>query len=398
MGYTIINAILFLGLFVFFLRKDKTLSPKIVLLSVYAIISIMACLFYYDYQDYKYIELWPYLFLFSTCFIYFYPLFNSNVEKSIKYVNISTGIKFLIALYIIFAIIRIVQLAPITVTNITAGDWMLIKENANEGDIGVTNNIIQFIAKIYLLTFMPAMLVYVFYTFTQKRYSVLISSLMLLIAVTPDIMNSLLFAYRGGLFTTVFNVFVIYLLFYKEIPYKKRKFLNGAMSIIGFFIGVLLLIISLSRFGDDNTGNSLISYTGQPMLVFNGGIATRIHDYADGAYFFQCFNNKTRDDIWVDSKFGTSTNDGSFLNTFVGVSYIDFGPILTLIIAVIVSLILSRIFKKKNIKFADLYLYSFYYNYLFLGVFHSSIGFARNVILMLLMYFSLLFFNKKFVI
>lgn len=396
MTFTIINAFLFVTLFVASLFVKKRITPSIVLLLVYAFVSIMGIIYYDDFIEKRHIVLFPFVYLFVICVLFFYPIISNKIESNIYTLKVPNGIKIFVYLYVIFSIVRIIQIGPLTIENIQSGDWLLVKDNATNNDIGITDNFFQTIAKQYILTFMPGMVAYSFYTFTKKEYTKLSSSLLLMISVTPDVMNSLLFAYRGGLFTTALTLISSYFLYINYISAAKKKFLHSALFILGCGVFLLTIAISFSRFGESDTGSSLVHYLGQSMLMFNGGLASRIHTYANGAYFFQCFNNMTRDDIWVDSKYGISTGNGSAFDTFVGVMYLDFGPILTFIIAVVISIYLHSLFNKKHIIFANVYLYSFYMNYLFLGVFHSPMGYARNIILMIIMYNILRIFNRRF--
>lgn len=176
--------------------------------------------------------------------------------------------------------------------------------------------------------------------------------------------------------------------------YRKRRVLIIGLSIVASFILVLTMAISLSRFGESDTGGSIVSYLGQSMLVFNSGIATQISSYADGRYFFLNFLGLNKSEVWIDSRYNISTSDGSALNTFVGCSYVDFGPVLTIIIAIIIAFLLSWLLKRRSVVFADLYLFVFYLDFLILGVFHCTEGFALRIFMATALYVVLRFMGR----
>lgn len=175
---------------------------------------------------------------------------------------------------------------------------------------------------------------------------------------------------------------------------RKRRALIIGLSIVASLILVLTLAISLSRFGESDAGGSIVSYLGQSMLVFNAGIATPISSYANGRYFFLNFLGLDKSEVWIDSRYNISTSDGSALNTFIGCSYVDFGPVLTIIIAIVISCLLSQLFKRRSVVFADLYLFAFYLDFLILGVFHCTEGFALRIFMATALYVVLRFMGR----
>ena len=128
---------------------------------------------------------------------------------------------------------------------------------------------------------------------------------------------------------------------------------------------VFVLSVSNSRFGSSFLSSSLLHYFSHSFLAFNYGVADSITDFAYGKYFF----NKIFGSIPLDFDYLGTHFDTSFI-TFVGTLYIDFGPIGTFLIAMIIPVFFNGIIKRrKRIDFSDLYIYSFYLNYLFIGVF-----------------------------
>ena len=72
---------------------------------------------------------------------------------------------------------------------------------------------------------------------------------------------------------------------------------------------------------------------------------------------------------------------GSGFYTFIGDFYIDFGPIGTFLLALVVSIFLRHFTKKANKKLSDLVLIVFFANYFMTGVFVIGSGSALSWIM-----------------
>lgn len=378
----------------YFTRRRVDVPFMLILL--YAIIALMGVIFLPDFSEKRQIELWPFIYLVFVCYLYFIPIIRAkgvyNYSSDIK---ITSGLKLMFVLYILCAIIKIGGDFVFVKNAILNGDWLMMKADLYNGvSIGNRNSIIAYLANLYVSVFMHAILIYSMYTFTKADISIVKSIFLLFIALTPYIMECILYVYRGGLLTISYLILMTFLLYYRKMVYRKRMVLIIGLSVVASLILVLTLAISLSRFGESDAGGSIVSYLGQSMLVFNAGIATQISSYANGRFFFLNFLGLNKSDVWIDSLYGISTSNGSALNTFVGCSYVDFGPFLTIIIAIIISYLLLRIFKKKSISFADLYLFTFYLDFLILGVFHCTEGFSLRIFMATALYIALRFMGK----
>lgn len=393
---TVLNFLLFGIILLSYYLKKKRVDVPFMLILLYAIIALMGVFYFPDFSLNRQIELWPFIFLALTCYLYFNPIIKAKgVYNYSSDVKISTGLKLMFVLYILCAIIKIGGDFTFVKNAIVGGDWLMMKADLYNGlSIGNRNGIIAYLANLYVSVFMHAILIYSMYTFTKEDISILKSMFLLLIALTPYIMECILYVYRGGLLTISYLTLMIFLLYYKKMVSKKRRVLIIGLSIVASLILVLTLAISLSRFGESDAGGSIVSYLGQSMLVFNAGIATPISSYANGRYFFLNFLGLDKSDVWIDSRYNISTSDGSALNTFIGCSYVDFGPVLTIIIAIVISCLLSQLFKRRPIVFADLYLFAFYLDFLILGVFHCTEGFALRIFMATALYVVLRFMGR----
>lgn len=320
--------------------------------------------------------------------IYFYPILKaSKLYDSSANITIRNGIRYCILIYVICSIIHCHQYLILLFNSLSSGSWMLLKADAYNGDLGLTSSsFIQRVSTVFVQTFMPAMMVYAFHSLTDTSKAFKYSLVLILFAIIPDLVISLLYVYRGGIFTISLLSLVCYMMFYKNISIIKRRKMNICILTASAIVLLLMLAISVSRFGEDDYSSSLVSYLGQPMLVYNAGIFNSIENYAKGNYFFQNFTGLSRDDIWVDSRYGILTNDGGALNTFIGCSILDFGFILTILISVLVAVVMKNVLNRNRFDFADAYMFLFYVNYLLLGVFHSTMGYCKNIIYAVMLY------------
>lgn len=385
MIYTILNAIIYCLLAAYLFAYRRNNWPAILLTVLYAVIAVMG-IFYAEHYNWRdNIELWPYLYLFLVFLLYVRPILQFQPLTNLK---ITKSIKWIIAIYILCTIVNIEQKISPIVTLLQTGSWLSIKAAAYEGELGYATSFFQVIATLFVTTFMPLLLIMSFYYMSDSRLKFVKGLLLLVITITPDILSNILYAYRGGLLIISLSILSVYLIFKDKMNATRKKIWNIIMISIGTALLVLALAITFSRFGEDDSESSLVSYIGQPMVVFNGGIAVCAENTMEGRYFFS--RGMKRDEIWKDSYLKTHTNNGSNLNTFVGCSYLDFGFLLTILIAIVVSFYTKSILKDKHkYPIATLYIYIFYLNYLFLGAFHSTIGYSRIVFLSLIAYYFL---------
>ena len=195
----------------------------------------------------------------------------------------------------------------------------------------------------------------------------------------------------GYYFAILFNFYFGFWCF----CHVKPRFYFGCIITLKIILSIIIAI-TVSRFGDASAGSSFVSYLGQSMINFNANVASRIHSFANGKYFFANFYNMTVDDVCRDYLYGIESNNGSNLHTFVGNLVLDFGfiggVIAALIFATISFLILCN---KKKYDFADASFLMFYISFLFTGAFHSKCGFSFDCITFLIVYTILKISSKK---
>ena len=154
----------------------------------------------------------------------------------------------------------------------------------------------------------------------------------------------------------IFTILCAYITMKRFIPIEKRKIINRVGGICLGIVIFLMTVLTLSRFGNRYEGplTYVVNYVGQGNLHFDtkaldaGGIryGDRTANTFKRLLMFDDVPNSIMD---VRSKYSHLKMDDSIFYTFVGDFVLDYGPILTIILFTVFSMITSKITKiKKN--------------------------------------------------
>lgn len=393
----IVNALMFLLLLFNYYKHHKRIDFVFIILALYAMVAVAGIGYYSEiYTMPRPVTLLPFIYLFSASYCMFFPLIKRGNKISVATIRLPSKLEVLVWGCVGCCLISLHSIWTDVVSNIISGDWQSVKADAYSGNGESLSPVVSYsLAFGQYLRYL--IYPYCFYCFTRKDKNFLIAVLILLLSVTTSLFQYLLTAYRGGIFSLLIVLLISFLMFYPNIPRKRRKLLFLMGSIVGLILIVISLSITNSRFEDSTNTTpleSLFSYFGQSMVRFNGGIANSATSYMGGKYFFMSTLNLSKDDFWIDSKYGTITNDGQDLDTLVGCFYLDFNPIVAFLIFFIVSLILYRFLRRKSNSWATLYILMFYLDLLVVGVFHGPSYLSQIVFNVLVIYFVILFIER----
>ena len=162
---------------------------------------------------------------------------------------------------------------------------------------------------------------------------------------------------------------------------------SASWVLYGFI--AFIVAVSTSRFGDE-VWDYTFSYLGHSMLNFNDGLFYSMHDYAWGKKFFDFFYDLFGLNGYYSSEALGSTAGHGFV-TFVGSLFIDFGPYVTILVAILAVAIISRFFEKKNLLLSDIIMIVFYSSTMANGIFVST----KNRALIWVMTFVIYFITRK---
>lgn len=223
-----------------------------------------------------------------------------------------------------------------------------------------------------------------------------------------SLINVLIAVSRGQTFFLIIYLVILLLFLYKNINSKQKKFLSIIATCIGFIVIPFMIVISIGRFGKFDFSFFLYKYFGEAMNNFNGLLFYDIKGYTGGnAYLFSYINSllgispfESTLEKWEYIERTTKGVSGQFFYTFVGGFIIEFGKIITLIIAIIFNLYFKR-FINSNIKHGLGYysLITFVSLFLAKGIFLFPIqgreGFLSIIALILIINYFRLTKNKK---
>ena len=236
---------------------------------------------------------------------------------------------------------------------------------ANTDGTGIATKLVDRIA-INLFPLMAFALPLSLYNLVNKRKCM---AVLLFIASLSYITNSLVIASRQELFLWVGSAVIAFLMYKDYLPSKATKIITLLFSSIIIVVGIVIGIITFSRFSD-RAFESLFGYAGvQP---FNS------------AYFLENLSSQCR---WGQVNFSTYLgrpyiyqlnevfNSAEYLNVFgtvVGSLYLDFGYF-TVVFAFLFANVINKILSYFASIGSFLYYYTYvlYANFMFAGIFYN---------------------------
>lgn len=227
--------------------------------------------------------------------------------------------------------------------------------------------LIGYVATIGMIT--PAFAIFVaFYRLFIQKKADSIFYLLMITSTSGGIMN-LTIAGRDGLVRWFMFVILNIAIYRKQFNIKiipnfiKVSFLALTFATIAFFI-----VITLSRFGEENAQLSIVDYLGMSSLWFSElykGVGT---DYLFG--FSSIFpilpgGMNSLDIAKMNLNFSTSS-----FHTFVGTFVLDVGTFFTFIMAILFNVIYSTVSRSRNCKLHNFFSFLIFYQIIYIGVFY----------------------------
>ena len=226
-------------------------------------------------------------------------------------------------------------------------------------------------------------------------------NLLLIITSSSRIFHAFSYLGRDGILLWLFSFIFSFFLFKPYLGEKAKGQVKMVFVYVGGIAIFLLGAISLSRFGTDSsnglmdTFNSLVDYFGQPLNNF-GQLFDKFHEYSGTKTIFPWFygGTGTTGNQAVTGAVDFYNRYGFFSNiffSFVGNFYKAWGPWLTLSIAIVYSIIMSRCLSHKNITMVSMLILMFcvqiiWHNY-FYFLYNNRVGNLYMVTLPLLMWY-----------
>lgn len=387
MFYVIINCFLYLILYLTYRKKGLDFYKIIVLL--YLMTAVCCALNYMQYPaKYPTLSLFPFLYMFVVLDILFQPLRGFDQDKKRLALFDNKVMMFFACGYVILALVDMSTSITDAIERFQSGEWGALRNQLYEDsdNIELYANQWQRLVKNLLTYTHPFTFVYAFYSLTQEKKSRIFTMLLFVSITVPSFIGATVVASRGMVFQLAMELFFGYWMF-KDYISKKRKriFLIGALFVAAFFL-FYSIIVSVSRFGEDDAGGSIFEYFGHSMLAFNDQMFYKMHDFAWGTRFFSWFIDAFGGNSTFDFAKAGSTHGTAFF-TIVGSLFTDWGHVFTIPVALIACVLVRKFTNKKIIYFSDLIVVFFYINTLSTGVFVLGKGRALNWLMTFMMYF-----------
>jgi len=384
-------------------------SSSILFLSyaIYAVFSLFLVTKFNDIVEYKEMKLFPLIYLFAMLWIAALPIIHFDRKRPLsiqpprneKLLNIVT------VFYIIIAFLQI----PSIIDNISSGiaaimlDSVSGSELYSEAKLNESNydgTISNFTAIIYNL-FAPLLFLFLFYYLSQHRKKkwIIIS---LLMCVIVEVFSGLSRGLRTQTTMMIMSFIISYFGFKRFLDVKTNKVIARVSIIFGIAIMIPFSALTISRFGETESGagGSVVTYLGQAVPNFDQyGLSANGIRHGDRTCntFKQLLGipNTPKGMNAVRAKYSSMKMDDSVFSTFVGDFTLDFGPILAFIIFITFSLLFVKAtsFKGNAIPFHKAILV-----YLAMiicmqgGMYLFSFSFTGNLGLLAILLFYLLFY------
>lgn len=371
-----------------FLKKTnvmgKVLWALFTMVSIFSVIAMKVGLVRSD------VTFFPYLFLIIVYLIVFYPFITKSVEFSIEKVTYVLNKKYVIFAYIfiIAGIISIMYYLPLVRQLILSGDWNQNRSDLYSGTFQFSYTWYQYYA-LQFIGYTKILGLIVGFVFLRNEQKSILGWLSIIVGSLASVLSAMSQSSRGAIVNIVLLVLVIFIFFYRDMANSKKRLILILVA-AGILANLPYVIeVTVSRFSSSGALSSIISYFGQPPVVFNYGV-TPVYKHMYGVYAWGNLFNATP---VSPSDIGGSWGTGFY--SFVGWMYIDWGYIGTLIVSIIIAYITYRIINKNTYDIADLFLLFFIYYTLLQGAFVIGRDYCYNMFMALVIYgFVKLFFDK----
>lgn len=355
----VFNAIIWLFSFVLYQCKQRYFGVGSVVLLLYTIISVVAIHYFFQSNAFYDMDFFPFVYLYMMILILSYPLFK------LKEINIQIVQEVNHKIFNIFLIL-LIGLSLIGISNIFddtiqgvisllvdanygkeaygrgAAKYIQGKRTVGIGYVSVLSNVAKQLIPI----------VWMYYMTFNKKNKIILLFLTFCLLISPSV--ALASGSRYAVVIFFMEIGITYVLLRKHFPLKTYRYIKLFLVVIITFVSVAFLALTFSRQNSD-ISSSMISierYASESILYFNnhcldaGGI--RYGDKTMTLFKEVLGLDPARDYFERLSKYSHMTINESLFYTFVGDFTLDFGPILSWFIFLLICLISIPILRVRN--------------------------------------------------
>lgn len=339
--------ILFFGVLFLWYKKYKSPVLNFVLL-FYLAASICGVFTHYYIEPNAYCTFLSVLFQCIVFFLFIYPIIVYGRSEQTRAFILMDDKRFKVLAYVLIVLqfFTIVFFAGFDIALLSRGDFAQIRAEMFFDDLDIGASLGRTIAGVASYYYCFNILLF-FYSLAFRKDPKWFLVL-LIFTSSSRIFHALTYMGRDGILFWILSFAFSYFLFKPYIDGKNRKVVRQAALIIGGFAVVIIGAITISRFGESDSGSlmSVVSYFGEPINNF-GQLFDKFHEYRGTRSIFPLLygsrggsgisSMEMADNFYL--KYGFYNN---IFFSFVGNLHKAYGPFLTLFLSVLYGLLMSN--------------------------------------------------------
>lgn len=304
------------------------------------------------------IRLFPFIYLFVCIIIACIPVLKYNESKinqieapSYSLLNAFTVIYLFAAIIVMPDIIKnIIDNSVAILSDVDAGKNAYFESHALVSDSGYSlSNIFAIIFGVFSDA---AIIVFFYYLIYYPQKKIII--VLFVVSIVVQILSNITEGLRTGTVLKSLSFLVAYITMRGFLSKNQRRVFKTVGSVFGAFVLLLVLGVSISRFGDSDEGmrTSVLVYVGQGNINFNEYVLdeTSIR-YGDRTAngFKQLLGMDPPPSIEaVRQTYSSMRINDSHFYTFVGDFVLDYGAVVTVILFIVFSFLFCIMTKTRN--------------------------------------------------
>ena len=341
-------------------NKNKAFSVVTLILLTELGLSVVSALLYNDPLSYVHeIKLFPFIYLFCLTIISIVPLVNIPYNR-IHAVQKPSNL--LLNTFCICFILAALLQAPSTIMNFRTGVVTMMMDVSLGADMysehlsnadSVGDGAISNLPSIITNTFGDIAIFFSLYYLSLKRRNKLFA-IGLIISILVLLVQPISSGMRGPTVLRIISIVTAYVLLYKFYDEHFNRVLKRLLLVALVAISLPIVAITVSRFGERDGGSlySVTSYLGQANLNFNNYVldanGIRYGDRTANLFKSIFVDNVPENFIERRMKYPHMKISDETYSTYVGDIVLDYGPFLTPVLFIIISLLISKSLRRIN--------------------------------------------------
>lgn len=354
----IVYIILFLFLFIYYKRLKSPIVNFVLIFYFLASVCGLLTHYYIDPNAYCTFISVPYQCVCLFLFIYPIIIYGKNERNRCILLMPDNRFKLLTFMLIGLQSFTILFFSGYVFGLLARGDFMQIRSEMLAGELDMGASLGRTVAGVASYYYCINILLF-FYSLAFRKDSKWLLILLILTS-TSRIFHSLTYMGRDGILFWILSFVSSFCLFKPYLSAESLKLVRQIFLVTGGFAIVLIVVISISRFGNSDTGifGSLVSYFGQPINNF-GQLFDKFHEYTGTKSIFPLLYGERgtsgSDAIAkADSFFARYGFASNIFFSFVGNMYKAWGPFITIIISILYCYFISKIVQNRKTSMASI--------------------------------------------